>query len=894
MKELYIEELSIIKNNQKMLDEIKFIFGEILYLIDNEMPHVREEFLRLREIFLKSRKDMNFSLQDVLKDEDIEYTDELVKLFSMYMILINIIEERHEVDRDSINLKDMLEELKEEGFDNEDIIDTLANITFYPVFTAHPTESRRRTFLEAHHDISKDLDLIFPFGNMQAKEHLRYRLSLLLHTSLVRDEKIEVLFELDNLLYIAESSIMEAIVNTNREVEELTGGVLQNSPIKLGSWIGGDRDGNPYVTNKVMTKVMKLQHNSIIDTYIKKIEKLTRELSISSDICKPSDELLESIEHDAGYLNSDSIKLYKKEPYRAKLTLIKKKLKNRLFAINSSNEIDFVYSKPEEFIEDIDMIIRSISNNNSRNLKELRSLVLSCGFHLMKLDFREHKDMVNGALSEIFSILGYSDNDFATLSKEKKLEIIDYALSKDRVELVTLLDKLTKESANVAEAFMKIGWAKDNFGDEIIDSFIISMTQSSTDLLAVLWFAKNSTLWRKGENTKISITPLFETIEDLRLAPEIIKELHSNKHYRAYLEDRDNNQEIMVGYSDSSKDGGMFTSNFSLNRAINILMEEQEKLNLKFKLFHGRGGSVSRGGGSTLSALLASPAKSVSGFLKTTEQGEVISSKYLHPKIAKKNLTKTLSILLKKSIYDRFDKRIDCGKKDMYQELMKKISDQSHKTYRDLVYESEGFMGYFKEATPIFFIQHLNIGSRPSKRKDTNRVEDLRAIPWVFSWTQNRTIITAWYGVGSGLEFLKGKDRELLKECYKECPFFKATIDNVAQTLLKTEMEIAKLYNKFATDTKARDAIWNKIEGEFYKTVENILYVRGESNLLENEDHLRQSILLRKPYLTALNMFQIELIKKYKASTYAEQKERIIKQISSTIVGIAQGIRNTG
>lgn len=894
MKAQCSEELSLLSDNEKMYNEISFVFEQILFLIDNSVPHLKGEFLRLRELFLKTRTNFELPLNDIVKSIDIDNIDELVKLFSMYIMLINIVEERFEIERNEIKIEDMIDELKEEGFDREDIYGTLDEITFYPVFTAHPTESRRRTYLEAHRDISRSINLIFPFGNKKALEKLRYRLVLLWNTSLVRDEKIEVLFELDNLLYIIENSTLRAITDINSKIEEILNRPLKKSPIKLGSWIGGDRDGNPYVTNEIMTKVMKRQHRGVVEIYIKKIDKLTRELSISTDFQKPSEELLQAIENQSEHLLDDSIKLYKKEPYRAMLSLIRQKLQNRLFFINSNQSMEFTYRDSFEFISDIDTLLSSLDDLSGKNLRSLRNLVLSCGFHLMKLDFREHKDVINSALVEIFSHLGIADSDFLSLPKAQKLKILDHALERPKVELSTLIEDVTDDTKNVIEAFLKIRWAKEKLGEDIIDSFIISMTQDSTDILAVLWFTMQSGLWKKNHKSQISITPLFETIEDLRLAKDIMIELAQNRFYKEYLQDRDNTQEIMIGYSDSSKDGGMFTSNFSLNRAINNLMDLQENIGIRFYLFHGRGGSVSRGGGSTLSALMASPAKSVSGFLKITEQGEVISSKYLNPQIAKNNLNKTVSILLKKSIYDKFNKRIDCGKNDVFQDLMKKISDSSYKKYRDLVYNSEGFIDYFKEATPIFFIQHLNIGSRPSKRKDSSRVEDLRAIPWVFSWTQNRTIITAWYGVGSGLLDGGSNNRELLKECYSECPFFRATIDNVAQTLLKTEMEIAKLYNNFVQNRELKDRVWGMIESEFYRTVENILYIRGENNLLENEEHLRKSILLRKPYLIGLNLFQIELIKKFKSATYEEQRERIIKQISSTIVGIAQGIRNTG
>jgi len=893
--EQIIDESSVIRDDEEMSLEIDLVFEEIVKLLDRDAPHIKNEFLELREHFLKNVSLDSLDLSHILDGLNSNQIAELIKLFTIYMMLLNIVEERHETKNKIKALTNVFQELQDEGFSVEEIQSVLDDMKFYPVFTAHPTESRRRTFLETHMEISKDLELMFPFGNDRAREHLSYRLALLWKTSLVRSEKIEVLFELDNLMFVILSSVIDSIVKVNEKIERIFGFKLKNSPFLLGSWIGGDRDGNPYVTNAVMTKVMKLQHKAVIELYIRYVDTLTRELSMSTEYISVKDSLLSSIKEEGSFLEEESEKLYNKEPFRAKLSLMKQKLQNRLLSINTENTLEYIYHTPEELLGDIELMIDSLDEVRSMGLRRFASVVKTAGFHLLKLDFREHKDSINSAIAEIFSYLGYCDSDFLELPSARKEEILNKAIEKPKIELSSLLSHITKDSERVIEAFLKIAWAKDKIGEDIIDSFIISMTKTESDLLAVLWFAKQSNLWHKGSFTKISITPLFETIEDLEKAPDIIKALSNNIHYRAYLEDRNRVQEVMIGYSDSSKDGGIFTSNFGLNRAINALMDLQKELNIKFLLFHGRGGSVSRGGGPTQNAVLASPAGSVDGFLKITEQGEVISSKYLNPKVAESYLGGTVAALLKKSIYDKHNIVIDCGKKDRFVNLMQTVSNASYATYRSLVYGSEGFIEYFNEATPIYFIRRLNIGSRPSKRKDSNSIEDLRAIPWVFSWTQNRSIIPAWYGVGSGLESAVQSDSiESLRECYFECPFFKTTIDNIAMSLLKTDMGIANMYGRFVQNGELKERMWGMIEGEFYKTVDLILYIRNEGELLGNERLLRDSILLRKPYLTALNVMQIELIKKFKRSENQNEKDELIEQISATIVGIAQGMRNTG
>ncbi len=876
--------------DEKLKYEIRYILEELLGTIEHFSPKTKEQFLALRETFKRTREH-TIVLENILQNYSTQEMAQLIKAFSLYLMLINIIEERFEATEASI--EETIVKLQKEGFDEEDILDTLRQIRFYPVFTAHPTEARRRTFLEAHHEISHHLDKIFATGDEEAKNALRYRLALLWQTNLVRKEKIEVLFELDNLLFILEASILDALTRTHEEIENLA--PIQKPLIRLGSWIGGDRDGNPYVTNEVMVEAMKIQHESIVKLYIERIDRLIRELSISSDQAQIPKRLFRSIQNESKHLPKVSRELYKNEPIRAKLTLMKLKLKNRLLSLHSPNEPEFYYKRPKEFLEDIDLLIDSVDPLERLHLRQLRELALSCGFHLMKLDFREHKSKIKNALTEILSILGYSDSSLPQLPEEIQQRIITKAIKRPPLNLGELLGRTTESTAQIVEAFIKIRWAKEKINKRIIDSFILSMTTAPSDLLAVLWFAKAAHLWEPGKGADISITPLFETIEDLKNAKNVIRTLYENSVYRRYLKDRGLKQEVMIGYSDSSKDGGIFASNYNLNRATKELIALGEELGIEFLLFHGRGGSVSRGGGPTEAAVLASPYKAVNGFLKITEQGEVISSKYLNPKIARYNFTKTLSALLQKSLYDRFEIKPPCEQDEESDRILRTISDISYQTYRSLVYEEPGFLPYFKEATPIEFISRLNLGSRPSKRKRSDSIEDLRAIPWVFAWTQNRSIMPAWYGVGSGLErALEEYGLEELQKIYQKCPFFKTTLDNIELILTKVDLEIAKLYNQFVQDQKLARKIFSAIESEFSRTKEAILAIKAKESLLEKDPLLRQSILLRKPYLTALNLFQIELIKKYHEARYTKQKERLLFLIHATIVGIAQGLRNTG
>lgn len=891
MSDTLLELLSLEHGSTQLSQELDFVQNEIVHIIETFAPHVKNDFLRLRDLVLGRSDGALPAINEMIEDDS--HINDLVKTFSLYMMMVNIIEEREEQRHSLADLEQTVMKLQDDGFDREDVIETLRTIELHPVFTAHPTESKRRTFLEAHRDISLDLDTIFKTQSQEALEHLRYRLNLLWQTDPLREEKIEVMFELDNLLYIIENSVLKALHHLNCRLTKLTG-ALQTPIVNLGSWIGGDRDGNPFVTNEIMTQVMKTQATLILNLYITEINKLIRELALSTNQMSVSDALIKSIEKEKGYISAQSAKMHKTEPFRSKLSLMKQKLQNKLLSLHTQEQPDFFYKTPQELIDDIDLMIASLHPTSAQGLIRFRNLVLTAGFHLLKLDFREHKETVVGAVSEIFSHLGLCDSDFVTFPDTKKQEIFTQAFAMPKLHLPSLSTQLSPQSQKIVEAFLKIKWAQEKISPSIIESVITSMTTDASDLLAVLWLAMQAGLW-SDDDASISITPLFETIDDLEAAPQIIRQLYRHPVYKRYLQDRHLTQEIMIGYSDSSKDGGIFASNFNLNRAIINLTDLATDLGLTIRFFHGRGGSVSRGGGPTKAAILATPAQGVGGFLKITEQGEVISSKYLNPAIAEYNFLESLGAVLEKSVYDRFNLRTDCGKNDSFVSLMRQISDVSMEKYRDLVYHTPGFVNYFKEATPFRFIELLNIGSRPSKRKETSSIEDLRAIPWVFAWTQNRSIIPAWYGVGTGLEHIINEaGLEVIQESFATCPFFNTTLDNIAMGIMKSDLGIAQLYNQFVSDQESANLIWSKIVDEHAKVIKYLTLIRNEEHLLEHNNLLRQSILLRKPYLSALNIFQVELMKKYTQAKYEKQRIKLQKQIASTIVAISLGIRNTG
>lgn len=916
---------------QKELCKYDILKTILLEVIEENNPEVKDIFLSLFDV-LHNKQEDSTQLKNLLYEiSGSQNLVGIIKACSLHNIILNIYEEQEEAKIADVSrsIETAYKSLESDGFDRLDCDLVLESIRFYPVFTAHPTESRRRTFLEAHQEITKELerieqlfytpDEVMPNKSReiaQSHENIKYRLHLLWKSHLVRSEKLEVIFELDNLLFIVENSILPSALRVVNQISSRLNKPLKFSPIKLGSWIGGDRDGNPFVTNELMTRVMKMQHEVIVHIYIKEIDRLIRELSISVDFCTPSKELQKSLQKERTFLNQTSLKLHEREPFRAKLNLIKLKLQNHLLKVNAVYDVNFTYTSPKELIEDIDMLISSLDNTSSKRLKNLRNLVLLGGFHLMQLDFREHRDMYLGAVSEVLCLLGYTDSDFLHRHETKKIEILNKALNDQPINLNSILWDVSETTRHTLNAFLRILWAKKAISKNILKSCIVSMTTNASDLLAVLYLVYCSGLWQKGKikiengetiikagKSEIFITPLFETIGDLENAEEILKTLTQNEHYKQYLKDSGNAQQIMIGYSDSSKDGGIFTSNYSLYKAIANLMNLESRLGIHFKLFHGKGGSISRGGGELENALFAFPPKSIGTTLKTTEQGEIISSRYLNPRIAIRSFALTIASLLKKSVHDNFCINItdennthvytnQICKTDPHLAKLNELSHISYHTYRDLVYETPDFMTYFKNATPIEFIQNLNLGSRPSKRKDTQKVEDLRAIPWVFAWTQNRSIIPAWYGLGSALKGLGDKD--FLQACYQESIFFQTTINNIAQGFIKVDIEIAQFYNDFVENPILRNNIWTKIYNEYYTTLEWLLIVRNEQILLDSRKDLRNRILARMPNIKALSLLQIELIKKYRNAKYEDLRVRLTEQIHGTIIGIAQGIRNTG
>ena len=511
-------------NEQSLDKEIQFIREIMIEMLQKVDREVCDFFLSLNsklQANTSTTKDQsNFQ---AIRDElhiinRAGKTLEIIKAFSLYNILINIVEERFNIDRKNPldRIQNAYDDLLHKGFDKQDLDKILESICFYPVFTAHPTESRRRTFLEAHSEITQDLRKIFELGDKKAKEHIQYRLHLLWQTNLVRTQKIEVLFELDNLLFIIENSILLSSQKVLEYIETMLEHPLKHSPIRLGSWIGGDRDGNPFVTNDLMIEVMKIQHKLVINFYIKKLERLVRELSVCSDCTQTSPRLSKSLQKEMPILDEKIAQVCASEPFRAKLYIMIKKLQNRLVFVNAPSVITHTYSCPQELIADTDMLIESLDGVSSKYLRQFRRFVLLGGFHLMRLDFREHKDVFAQALGEILCLLGICDNDFMNYKEERKIEVLNTALARPKLELGTISEQLSESTQNVIEIFMRIVWGKKYINENILKTFILSMTTDASDLLCVLWFAKQTGLWKPSKKLDSGVESSNVREEDTR------------------------------------------------------------------------------------------------------------------------------------------------------------------------------------------------------------------------------------------------------------------------------------------------------------------------------------------------------------------------------------------
>ena len=774
-------------------------------------------------------------------------------------------------------------------FSDADLKEWLENFSVRPVFTAHPTEAARRSVLSKMTTIAKLLEQ--PDSQIK-NERLAEAIDLLWQTDELRlgrpeplDEAVNSIYYLDELLLETVPEVLAEFVN---EVKKL--GIdlsLSARPLRFGTWIGGDRDGNPNITAEVTKAAILLQNAHFTRTMFQHLDELRQALSISTKLAGVSKELEKSVAQDLEKLPEIEARYRRinvEEPYRLKATAIRHKL-----ALTQARHVAGLphfpgrdYQNTSELLQDFEIMRSSLEANNGSLIANglidriMRS-INAFGLTHATMDIREHSETHHKVLNQLF---GGSDE-----------ELIDKYLISDTN---TDTKNLDEQGSKCFKTFTAINELIDRYGNEVIESYIISMTKSSNDVMAAVLIAKNAGLISLKEDksfAKIGFVPLLETVAELRAAGEILDNLLSNKNYRKIVDLRGGVQEIMLGYSDSNKDAGITTSQWEIHKAQRKLRDIAIKHGVKLRLFHGRGGSVGRGGGPTYDALIALPWGSIDGQIKMTEQGEVISDKFGLPALAKENLELTLAAALEATVLNRKPRQ---PSKDLrnWDECMDLISENAFKAYRELV-DQKDLPAYFYASTPVEQLGNMFLGSRPSRRPDAaSGLDSLRAIPWVFGWTQSRQIVPGWYGVGSGLKAAReaGKS-DLLQSLLKEWHFFRTFISNVEMTLAKTDLEIAQRYVNALVDPSLHK-IFDQIKKEFDLTVKELLLMTNEKEILGNQPILARTLQIRDTYLAPIQLLQISLLKRVRAQS--EPDQLLARALLLTINGVAAGLRNTG
>ena len=858
-----------------------------------------EELLSLVEsVRLSVREGQQDQILNKITDSQ---TISLVRAFSNFFNLANVAEQ---VNRS----KDLAAEHKSEGswlgkaieniaraqrdgkdFSTNDLQNWLDNFSVRPVFTAHPTEAARRSVLSKMTTIAQLLEQ--PESQIK-NERLAEAIDLLWQTDELRlgrpdplDEAVNSIYYLDELLLETVPEVLAEFVN---EIKKL--GItlsLTARPLRFGTWIGGDRDGNPNITAAVTKSAILLQNAHFTRTLFSHLDELRQALSISTKLAGVSKELEKSVEQDLKNLPEVEARYRRinvEEPYRLKATAIRHKLSltQSRHAAGLPHFPGRDYKDTADLLKDFEVMRSSLLANNGELianglLDRIMRSINAFGLTHATMDIREHSEVHHKLLKQV---LGSSTSEILTK------QLLDKS--------TPVLKDLDSPSDNCFKTFEAIKELIDRFGPEVIESYIISMTKSANDVMTAVVIAKMAgliSLQPSNSFAKIGFVPLLETVAELRSADKILDDLLSDKNYRKIVDLRGGIQEVMLGYSDSNKDAGITTSQWEIHKAQRKLRDVAMKHSVKLRLFHGRGGSVGRGGGPTYDALIALPWGSIDGQIKMTEQGEVISDKFGLPALAKENLELTLAAALEATVLNRKPRQSSTDL-NTWNECMDLISENAYNSYRALVDQDE-LPAYFYASTPVEQLGNMFLGSRPARRPDDSAgLESLRAIPWVFGWTQSRQIVPGWYGVGSGLKAAReaGKS-DLLQTLLKEWHFFRTFISNVEMTLAKTDLAIAQRYVTTLVDPSLHK-IFDQIKAEFDLTVKELLLMTNKSEILGNQPILARTLQVRDTYLAPIQLLQISLLKRVR--TQKEADPLLARALLLTINGVAAGLRNTG
>ncbi len=880
--------------------DIRFLgklLGDVIRAYGGDTLFRRTEYIRAASVNRHRGVAGSDAIDPGLDALTLDDTLAFVRGFMLFSMLANLAEDRQELlNPDDQGLAEALEELAAHDIDAEAVLAMLEDALIVPVLTAHPTEVRRKSVIDHRNRIAELMRMrdrgrvLTPDGD-DIEASLVRQIALLWQTRPLRKERLFVTDEVENALSYMREIFLPVLPGLyNRWEEELDG--RPASFLRLGSWIGGDRDGNPYVTADSLDYALGRGAETAIRHYLDALHALGAELSISSSLSDidPAVEALAEASGDDAPSRSD-------EPYRRALTGIYARLAATHEALlgkpppRPAAVPAEPYDGPDAFQDDLRTLARSLAARGGETLASSGALgrliraVRTFGFHLATLDLRQNSAVHERVVAELLREGGV-EQDYLSLDEDARVSLLENELASPR-PLRTRWCDYSDETLNELAIIDAAATAHRRFGPDCITQYVISMTETVSDLLEVQLLLKESGLFRPGDPPRapIMVVPLFETIGDLERAPAIMRAYLALPGIGAMVRAR-GHQEVMIGYSDSNKDGGYLTSSWMLARASEALAPVFEDAGVTMQLFHGRGGSVGRGGGSAFDAIRGQPPGTVNGRIRITEQGEVIAAKYGTPDAARTNLEAMAAATILATLEPE-----QLGEKDRarFGEAMDSLSGAAFAAYRGLVYETDGFASFFREMTPITEISTLKIGSRPASRKKSDAIEDLRAIPWVFSWSQARVMLPGWYGVGQALAGFE--DKALLRAMVEAWPFLQSTLGNLEMVLAKSDMGIAERYAGLVEDRDLADAVFARIADGWQATHDALLDITGQSRLLENNPKLDVSIRLRLPYIEPLNLLQIELLKRHRAG---EDDPRIAEGIQLSINAIATALRNSG
>ena len=852
---------------------------------------------------------------------DVHQAIPVIRAFTHFALLANVAEDIHRERRRAVHeaageppqdssLAATYLKLDTANLDPDTVADALVGALVSPVITAHPTETRRRTVFDTQHRITelmrmRMLGLTRTEEGRDIETELRRHILTLWQTALIRLSRLKIQDEIETGLRYYAAAFFEVIPQVNAQVRAALQArwpdtdLLAEPILRPGSWIGGDRDGNPNVNADVVRLATGRAAFTAFAYYFGELTALEQELSMSVRLVHISDGL-------AALADACHEPAREDEPYRRALRVIHARLTataQQILDEQPEHELDLgmsPYQTPAELLDDLDVVDESLRSNGSAVLADdrlcrLRESVRVFGFHLSGLDMRQNSDVHEEVIAELFAWAGVHD-DYVSLSEPERVELLAAELGTRRplVRPEADLSELARKELGIVMAAAR---AVHVFGPQAVPNYIISMCQSVSDMLEPAILLKEAGLLdASGDQpyAAVGIVPLFETIDDLQRGSSILEAALDLPLYRALVTARGDSQEVMLGYSDSNKDGGYLAANWALYRAELDLVESARKTGIRLRLFHGRGGTVGRGGGPSYDAILAQPPGAVRGSLRLTEQGEVIAAKYAEPQIARRNLETLLAATLEATLLDT--EGLGRSSEEAYA-VLDDLAARAQRAYAELVHETPGFVDYFKASTPVSEIGALNIGSRPTSRKPTTQISDLRAIPWVLAWSQSRVMLPGWYGTGSAFEqwIADGEDPDarlaVLQDLYQRWPFFTTVLSNMAQVLAKSDLGLAARYSELVDDEDLRRRVFDKIADEHARTIRMHALITGQDDLLADNPALARSVFNRFPYLEPLNHLQVELLRRYRSG---DEDELVQRGILLTMSGLATALRNSG